>query len=110
LLRLIKGGNRYAAAVKSLNENDVELIIKEVYRDPSQTKLSFPAVGGEGVRPYIKESLLRFNADDDDDEVEDEAEVDDWEAEPETTESTVSFSSFQSVIERDVDDEEEEEV
>jgi tetratricopeptide (TPR) repeat protein len=110
LLRLIKGGNRYAAAVKSVSENDVELIIKEVYRDPSQTKLSFPAVGGEGVRPYIKESLLRFNADDDEDEIEDEAEVDDWEAEPETTESTVSFSSFQSVIERDVDDEEEEEV
>jgi tetratricopeptide (TPR) repeat protein len=110
LLRMIKGGNRYAAAVKSVNENDVELIIKEIYRDPTQTKLSFPAVGGEGVRPYIKESLLRFNADDDDDEVEDEAEVDDWEAEPETTESTVSFSSFQSVIERDVDDEEEDEV
>ncbi len=35
------------------------MIIKETYRDPSQTRLSFPATGAEGVRPYIKESLLR---------------------------------------------------
>ena len=110
LLRLIKGGNRYAAAVKSVNDNDVELIIKEIYRDPTQTKLSFPAVGGEGVRPYIKESLLRFNADDDDEDEELEPEVDDWDNEPDTSEPTVTFSSFQSVIERDVDDDEEEEV
>jgi tetratricopeptide (TPR) repeat protein len=110
LLRLIKGGNRYAAAVKSISgDSDVELIIKEVYRDPSQTKLSFPAVGGEGIRPYIKESLLRLNADDDDDD-EVEAEIDDWEAEPEPSETAVTFSSFQSVIERDVDDDDEEEV
>ena len=70
LLRMIEGGNKYAAAVKSLGENDVELIIKEIYRDPSQTRLSFPAVGGEGVRAYTRESLMRMGDDDDDDEVE----------------------------------------
>lgn len=112
LLRMIEGGNRYAAAVKSVNDRDVELIIKETFRDPSQTKLSFPATGGgEGGRAYIKESLLRYaGGDDDDDEDVEEAETDDWEDTPETAEpGGVTFSSFQSVIERDVDEEDEEE-
>jgi tetratricopeptide (TPR) repeat protein len=108
LLRLIAGGNRYAAAVKSLSDKGVELIIKETYRDPSQTRLSFPAVGGEGVRPYIKESLLRLG-EDEEEEVEDETEAEEWETEPETSENTVSFATFQNTVERDVDDEEEEE-
>jgi tetratricopeptide (TPR) repeat protein len=110
LLRLIEGGNRYAAAVKSVTESDAELIIKEIYRDPSQTRLSFPALGGEGVRPYIKESLLRFaGGDDDDEEVEEDTETEDWDAEPESVDTTVTFSSFQSTMEREVDDEDEEE-
>jgi hypothetical protein len=108
LRRLMDGGNRYAAAVKSVSETDAELIIKEIYRDPSQTRLSFPAVGGEGVRPYIKESLLRFAGDDEDEEVEEVEETEDWDAEPEA-ETTVSFSSFQATIERDTEDDDEEE-
>jgi hypothetical protein len=107
LLRMIQGGNKYAAAVKSISDGDVELIIKEIYRDPSQTRLSFPAVGGEGVRPYIKESLLRLAEDDDEDEVE-EVENEDWDSEPDTnSENTVTFSSFQNTIERDVDDDDD---
>jgi tetratricopeptide (TPR) repeat protein len=95
LLRLMEGGNQYAAAVKSLSESDVEVIIKETYRDPSQTRLSFPAVvGGEGVRPYIKESLLRLG-EDDEDEVEEEAETDEWEGEQEPVETPTSFAGFE---------------
>ena len=109
LLRLIEGGNRYAAAVKSISDSDAELILKEIYRDPSQTRPSFPAVGGEGVRPYIRESLLRFAADEDEEELDEEAETDDWEeTESEGDSPAVSLSSLQSTIERDEDDEEEE--
>ena len=82
LLRLIEGGNQYAAAVKSLGDSDVELIIKETFRDPSQTRLSFPPTSTESVRPYIKESLLRLSADDDDDEVvDDDSDSEDWDGE-----------------------------
>ncbi len=110
LLRLIEGGNRYAAAVKSVNEHDAELIIKEVYRDPSQTRLSFPAVGGDSSRPYIRESLLRLGDDDDDDAVEDDNDSEDWsDNEADSGSDSASFTSFQNVIERDVDDEEDEE-
>jgi tetratricopeptide (TPR) repeat protein len=107
LLRMIEGGNKYAAAVKSLGDSDVELIIKEIFRDPSQTRLSFPATGGEGVRAYTRESLVRMGDDDDDDEIE-ETETEDWDGEPEPSDSnTVSFSSFQNTIERDVDDDDD---
>lgn len=111
LIRLIEGGNRYAAAVKSVTESDVELIIKEVYRDPSQTRLSFPATSSDSGRPYIRESLLRLGADDDDDdEVIDDNESDEWtETEGEASGDSGGFTSFQNVIERDVDDEDDEE-
>jgi hypothetical protein len=69
LLRLIEGGSQYAAAVKSLNDPNVELIIKETFRHPSQTRPSFQSSSSESVRPYIRESLLRLAADDDDDDM-----------------------------------------
>jgi tetratricopeptide (TPR) repeat protein len=109
LLRLIEGGNRYAAAVKSVSEGGAELIIKETYRDPSQTRLSFPAVGGDSSRPYIRESLLRLGDDDDDDDVVDEGDTEDWEGDAEPNAESGGFTSFQNVIERDVDDEDDEE-
>ena len=86
-----------------MSESEAELIIKEIYRDPSQTKLSFPAVRGEGVKPNIKESLLRFE--EDEEESEEEAESEEWEGEPKPAEQTVSLST----MERDADDEDDEE-
>jgi hypothetical protein len=110
LLRLIEGGNRYAAAVKSVSDREAEIIIKETYRDPSQTRVSFPTSGAEGVRPYVRESLLRLGEDDEDEMVlDDDAEPEAWgEEEAEPTEGTVTFSSFQNTIERDLEDDEEE--
>ncbi len=103
LLRLIQGGNQYAAAVKSLGETDVEVIIKETFRDPSQTRLSFPASGTGGSRPYIKESLLRLNADDDA-IIDDDG--DDWDGESTDTDGNVSLNTIE---EPDPDDEDEDE-
>jgi tetratricopeptide (TPR) repeat protein len=110
LSRMIEGGNKYAAAVRSVSEEGAELIIKEIYRDPSQTRLSFPATGVEGVRPYIKESLLRLGADDEEEEIiDDDGEAEDWDGESESVDSTVSFTNIQNTIERDVDDDDDEE-
>jgi len=103
LLRMIQGGNQYAAAVKSLGETDVEVIIKETFRDPSQTRLSFPAAGTGGSRPYIKESLLRLSGDDDDDAIIDD-DGDDWDGESSDTEGNVSLNTIE---EPDSDDEDE---
>ena len=107
LLRLMQGGNRYAAAVKSVSEGQVEVIIKEIFRDPSQTRLSFPAVA-ESVRSYTRESLLRYDIDDDDEELldNDEPESDEWDTDSDSGEP-VSLSSIKDSIDVDDDDDDE---
>jgi hypothetical protein len=43
LVRLMKGGNRYEAAVRSVGEEAIMLIVREVYKHPSQSSaMSFP--------------------------------------------------------------------
>ncbi len=107
LLRLMNGGNKYAAAVKSVGETQVEIIIKEIFRDPSQTRVSFPAPR-EGVRPYTRDSLLRYDNDDEDEDVDDDTESEEWERETEIGEpGTVSLSSLKESL--DVGDDEDEE-
>jgi tetratricopeptide (TPR) repeat protein len=60
LIKLIAAGNQYAAAIVSSAEDRVAVIIREVYQDPSQAgQLSFPPKGGEGLRPYLSEKVLR---------------------------------------------------
>lgn len=60
LIKLIKGGNRYAAAILSYEENEVQVVIREVYQHPSNVgRPSFPVQAAERLRSYIEESLLR---------------------------------------------------
>ena len=51
LVRLMAGGNRYAASVTSSSEESLTIIIREIYRHPSQAgQLSFPSRGVESTR------------------------------------------------------------
>jgi tetratricopeptide (TPR) repeat protein len=60
IIKLMEGGNRYTAAIVSSNEDRVLVIIREVYQDSSQAGLlSFPPKGGESLRPYLSETMLR---------------------------------------------------
>jgi tetratricopeptide (TPR) repeat protein len=60
LIKLMAGGNQYAAAIVSSAEDRVSVIIREIYQDPSQVgQLSFPPKGGEGLRPYVSDKMLR---------------------------------------------------
>jgi len=60
LVKLMQGGNRYDAAILNVEQGKVQVIIKEVYRDPSQVgRPSFPIQATEHMRTRIKESLLR---------------------------------------------------
>ena len=60
LIKLIKGGNRYDTAILKVGDDDLSVIIKEVYQHPSQAGcLSFPLkqVQGKSVaalRSYAK--------------------------------------------------------
>jgi hypothetical protein len=81
LIKFIQGGNRYLAAVTSVEPGSVKLMIRETYQDPKFIgKPSFAQRRKrevEAFRPYAKESLLQnrglhaFRGEDDDDEPRD---------------------------------------
>lgn len=73
LSKLIKGGNRYIAAISSLGKSAVKVIIREVYQHPSQAgRLSFPQKGKDDFRSYTRESLFRSRLEDEELSEEDE--------------------------------------
>ncbi|HVD01499.1 MAG TPA: tetratricopeptide repeat protein [Candidatus Dormibacteraeota bacterium] len=83
LIKFIQGGNRYLAAVTSVEPGMVKVMIRETYQDPKFAgKPSFPQRRkreAEAFRPYAKESLLARDMDsfrsDDDEEADDGADV-----------------------------------
>lgn len=75
LVKLIEGGNKYAAAILNVGEGEVQVVIKETYQHPSQAgHLSFPVKAVEHLRPHAKESLLRRSVIMDEGEVIEEIE------------------------------------
>ena len=77
LIKLMETGNRYEAAITSLSDDQVRVIIREVYADPRNFgKVSFPGLGTRAseVRPYIKGAPLRYDDDEETDELDDDAE------------------------------------
>ena len=116
LFKLIEGGNKYAAAVTSVNENECQIIVKETYRDPSQAgKPSFlTSVGTEATRPYTKQRLVRYESQSEeaprtgDSDLGDNGESDDdWQNERVAQEGHVRLNEA-AAAEDDEDDELEE--
>ena len=78
LVKLMKDGNQYSAAVVSLDSDRAKVLIREVFQHPSQVgRLSFPVRAVEGFHPHVKDTLLRHEAMDE--EAFDEAEYADLE-------------------------------
>ena len=78
LLKLMAKGNRYEAALTTIRDDDLRLIIREVFAHPANFgTVSFPgaSAGRTGdVRPYMKGTALRYDDDDESEEVEEEPE------------------------------------
>ena len=83
LARLMDGGNQYAAAVVTVNDQGVSVIIKETFKHRSlQNVCSFPSKAKEEDRVLMNETVARFmreEADDDEDDDEDENVIDEEE-------------------------------
>ncbi len=113
LLKLLQGGNQYAAAITSLTRDECRIIIKETYQHPSQAgRPSFPtAVPTEGLRPYTKESLVRYGEEEKGDEETGEEtgaeEGEGWEAETVAQEGHIRLNDA-AAAEEAADDELEE--
>jgi hypothetical protein len=76
VINLMKQGNKYSAAVTAVDDHSVRLIIRETYRDPSMgDRPSFPAAAAEAFRAYTRDTVIRYDVDDDDEDALDDAEV-----------------------------------
>jgi len=105
LLRLMDGGNRYVAAVASPSEKKV--IVREIYQHPNQQgRPSFPPVGGETVRPYVKDRLVRRDLEDEETAPEEAEEGEEWEGETVATEGDMTLQDYQNATEGEDDAEE----
>ena len=79
LIRLMAGGNRYEAAVTSVGEQGLTIIVREVHQDPSQTGVvSFPSRGGGDHRVYLPSAFLGNEIAEEEKEVSEPAAVKDW--------------------------------
>jgi len=64
LIRLMAGGNRYAASVTSSSEDTLSIIIRETYQHPKQAgQLSFPSKGLESSRSSASDKLAHRHTD-----------------------------------------------
>lgn len=109
LLKLIEGGNRYEAAIASVGIENLKIIIKEVYQDPSQAgRLSFPTKASDGFRSYTKESLVKYELEEEGEAPAEPGEEAGWEEEP-GPQRDVSLFSAEAVHELEGESGEEEE-
>jgi tetratricopeptide (TPR) repeat protein len=77
VMRLATAGNRYSAAITSIDEQHVRVIIREEFRDPSmRSRPSFPTQQGPEIRPYTRDSSFRTDMDDEDDDSMDDGDGD----------------------------------
>ncbi len=79
LIRFLAGGNRYTAAVTSVGDRDLKLIIRETYQHPSQRgRLSFPPkTSAAGYRAYTRDTVLRYGMEDDEEGSDNDSDDDD---------------------------------
>ena len=79
LKRLIDGGNRYQATVKSVDDHEITIIIREVYKHPSQSGVvSFPSHASAGARGSGVSEGYEFGQDGSAAETQRMNEVKDW--------------------------------
>ncbi len=78
LAKLVKGGNRYDAAITVLDGDQVRIIIREAFAHPVNFGIvSFPgnvAARPGDVRPYMKGTALRYDDEEEAEEPDEESE------------------------------------
>ncbi|HEY8476067.1 MAG TPA: tetratricopeptide repeat protein [Chloroflexota bacterium] len=77
LIRLLRMGNQYTAAVTGVDDQTVRVIVRETYRHPSMgDRPSFPVVGApEVIRGYLPGRVLQYDLEEEEEEEYEEAET-----------------------------------
>ena len=79
LTRLINGGNRYEVTVTSVGEEELTVIIREVYKHPSQSgAVSFPSRGSADYRVNLPSAQATYDVNEDGPDDAEPTVVKDW--------------------------------
>ena len=79
IARLARGGNLYEAAVTSVEESELAIIIRETYKTPAQSGIvSFPLRGGADYRVYAPSAVMGYEVGDGEEEELAAVAVKDW--------------------------------
>src|SRR5439155_17084239 len=108
LIRLIGMGNEYSAIVTAVDESALRIIIRESHRDPSMgSRPSFPTTG-DAFRGYVRDSLLRYDIDEEEDE-DDDLDEPSAEHEPDLVAEDVAVEDVRGAAPDDIEDDDDEE-
>jgi hypothetical protein len=80
---MMKRGNEYEAAIISLRDELIKVLIKETFQHPTQIghPSFFPPRPAEDLKPYLKNTMVKYDLDDE--SFEETEGVDDWKSEME---------------------------
>ena len=109
LIRLIGSGNQYSAIITSADESSVRVIVRETFRDPSMgNRPSFPTTG-DAFRGYVRDSLLRYDLDEEEEDEDLEGGEPEAGHEPDATGDTdeIAIDEVHEDAHDDDDDEDE---
>lgn len=106
LSKLMKGGNKYSAAIASTSDSAVKVIITETYQHPKQIgRPSFPAKISDGFRSYVKGSILKYEIGEEEETYDDSGDIVDMDDDTEMLPDSMTLLT--SETETDKTDEEE---
>ncbi len=97
LSKLIKGGNKYSAAIASISDSVVKVIITEIYQHPKQVgRPSFPAKIKDGFRSSVKGSILKYEIGDEEETYDDSGNVVDMDEDTEVLPDSMTMLTAES--------------
>ena len=97
LSKLIKGGNKYSAAIASISDSVVKVIITEIYQHPKQVgRPSFPAKINDGFRSSVKGSILKYEIGDEEETYDDSGNVVDMDEDTEVLPDSMTMLTAES--------------
>ncbi|MBM2826385.1 MAG: tetratricopeptide repeat protein [Dehalococcoidia bacterium] len=80
LIKLLEAGNRYSAAITSLDSSGVKVIVREIFQSPTMAgRPSFPVKAASGFRSYVRDGVIKRAVDEDFDGLEDDESTDESE-------------------------------
>jgi len=106
LSKLMKGGNKYSAAIAGISESSVKVIITETYQHPKlMGRPSFPAKTSDGFRSYVKGSILKYEIGEEEETYDDSGDVVDTEEDTEVLPDSMTLMTAETDTEKAAEEE-----